>query len=33
MPEVNEYEDWQADCEQYYDPDAESPFESEIQLR
>lgn len=28
MPEVNEYEDWQADCEQYYDPDAESPFES-----
>ncbi len=30
MPEVNEYEDWQADCEQYYDPDAESPFESEI---
>lgn len=30
MPEVNEYEDWQADCEQYYDPDEESPFESEI---
>ena len=30
MPEVNEYEIWQADCEQYYDPDAESPFESEI---
>ncbi len=30
MPEVNEYEDWQADCEQYYDPEAESPFESEI---
>ena len=30
MPEVNEYEDWQADCEQYYDPDAESPFESYI---
>lgn len=30
MPEVNEYEDWQADCEQYYDPDAQSPFESEI---
>ena len=30
MPEVNEYEDWQADCEQYNDPDAESPFESEI---
>lgn len=30
MPEVNEYEDWQADCEQYYYPDAESPFESEI---
>ena len=30
MPEVNEYEDWQADCEQYYEPDAESPFESEI---
>ena len=30
MPEVNEYEDWQEDCEQYYDPDAESPFESEI---
>lgn len=30
MLEVNEYEDWQADCEQYYDPDAESPFESEI---
>ena len=30
MPEVNEYEDWQADCEQYYAPDAESPFESEI---
>lgn len=30
MPEVNEYEDWQVDCEQYYDPDAESPFESEI---
>ena len=30
MPEVNEYEDWQADCEQYYDPDAQSPFESSI---
>ena len=30
MPEVNGCEDWQADCEQYYDPDAESPFESEI---
>lgn len=30
MPEVNEYEDWKADCEQYYDPDSESPFEAEI---
>ena len=30
MPEVNEYDIWQVDWEQYYDPDAESPFESEI---
>ena len=26
MPEVNEYEDWQADCAMYNDPDAANPF-------